>query len=157
MNILLPVLFIIIGFPLIELYFLIEVGSVIGALPTILLTIFTAVTGIFLIRMQGMQTLAKLQLQLRQHESPAISLLEGALLLIAAFMLLLPGFVSDSLGFLLLIPPLRHYIATSSLVSVRFTPHDSASCSSHYIEGEFEEIEENPKPLEKKSFYDLKK
>lgn len=94
--------------PLIELYFLIQVGSVIGALPTIALSILTAVIGGALVRVQGVAVLLRVRDMLDQGEMPALELLDGAVLLVCGFALLLPGFVTDAVGFLLLIPPVRH-------------------------------------------------
>ena len=97
-----------VGAPLIELYFLIQVGSVIGALPTIALSILTAVAGAALVRMQGLAVLLRVRQAMDRGETPALALLDGAVLLVCGFLLLLPGFVTDIAGFLLLIPPLRH-------------------------------------------------
>ena len=107
MNPLFLFLLLFVGVPLVELYFLIEVGSEIGAIPTIGLTIFTALLGGVLVRMQGLSTAMRVGDALNRGEMPAIEMLEGALLLLAGLMLLLPGFITDALGFLLLIPPLR--------------------------------------------------
>ncbi len=78
--------------PLIEIYLLIEIGAHIGAMPTIALIIFTAVLGVFLLRLQGLMTLAKVRHSMDQGELPAAALLEGLMLLIAAALLLTPGF-----------------------------------------------------------------
>jgi UPF0716 protein FxsA len=96
-----------VGAPLVELYLLIEVGSVIGALPTILLSVFTAILGGALVRWQGFSVLFRAQSAMAREEVPAIELMEGALLLLVGLALLLPGFITDAIGFLLLIPPLR--------------------------------------------------
>jgi UPF0716 protein FxsA len=96
-----------IGLPLIEIYFLIQVGSEIGAFSTILLSILTAVIGAWLVRHQGFGILMRVREMLDRGEVPAIELMDGALILAAGLFLLLPGFLTDSLGFLLLIPPLR--------------------------------------------------
>ncbi len=96
--------------PLVELYLLIEIGSVIGALPTIVLSVFTAVLGGALVRLQGFAVLFRAQSQLANAEVPALELLEGTLLLLAGLALLLPGFATDAIGFLLLIPPLRRVL-----------------------------------------------
>lgn len=96
-----------VGAPLVELYLLIEVGSVIGALPTIVLSVFTAILGGALVRLQGFSVLFRAQAQMANQEVPAIELLEGAMLLLVGFALLLPGFITDAIGFVLLIPPLR--------------------------------------------------
>jgi UPF0716 protein FxsA len=94
--------------PLVELYFLIQVGSVIGALPTIALSILTAVIGGALVRVQGLGVLMRVREALDRGDAPALELLDGAVLLACGFLLLLPGFVTDIAGFLLLVPPLRH-------------------------------------------------
>lgn len=94
--------------PLIELYFLIQVGSVIGALPTILLSILTAVIGGYLVRMQGLTVLMRVRAMLDRGETPALELLDGAVLLLCGFALMLPGFITDAVGFALLVPPVRH-------------------------------------------------
>lgn len=100
-------LLIFVGAPLIELYLLIEVGSEIGAIPTIALSLFTAVLGGWLVRMQGFAVLFRAQSQMANKEVPAIELMEGAMLLLVGLALLLPGFITDAIGFLLLIPPVR--------------------------------------------------
>lgn len=101
---------VIVGVPLAELYLLIEVGAQIGALPTILLTLLTAVIGTWLVRLQGLGVLARVGRSLAADELPALELLDGALLLIAGLFLLLPGFLTDALGFLLLAPPVRQWL-----------------------------------------------
>ncbi len=100
-----------VAIPLVELYFLIQVGSVIGALPTIALCVLTAAIGAALIRAQGFSTLGRAQASLDRGEVPAIPMLEGAVLLVSGALLLTPGIVTDILGFACLIPPLRqHFI-----------------------------------------------
>lgn len=96
-----------VGAPLVELYILIKVGEVIGAGVTVLAVIGTAVLGAWLIRAQGLSTQTRLRQRLAMGEMPAMEVLEGAALLVAGVTLLTPGFVTDALGFLLLIPPLR--------------------------------------------------
>jgi len=96
--------------PLIEIYLLIKVGGVIGAWPTVLLVVLTAVVGAFLIRLQGLSTLQRVQLAMMRGEVPALEMLEGAVLVICGALLLTPGFFTDTLGFLLLIPSLRRWL-----------------------------------------------
>jgi UPF0716 protein FxsA len=93
--------------PIAEIYVLIKVGSVIGAFPTIALVVFTAVLGSILIRAQGLATLARVRTSMARGEVPAMELVEGVCLLVAGALLLTPGFVTDSIGFMLLIPTLR--------------------------------------------------
>ena len=110
MNPLFLFLLLFIGAPLLELYVLIEVGSEIGALPTILLSIFTAVLGAALVRIQGFGVLLRVRDSLDKGEAPAIEMLEGAVLMLTGVLLLLPGFITDFFGFLALIPALRRAI-----------------------------------------------
>jgi UPF0716 protein FxsA len=93
--------------PLIEIYFLIQIGDVIGAGFTIFIVVLTALIGAALVRFQGLTTLARAQREMRNARMPAMEVVEGALLLMAGALLLIPGFVSDALGFIILIPPLR--------------------------------------------------
>ncbi len=93
--------------PLVEIYFLIQVGDVIGAGFTIFMVVLTALIGAALVRFQGLTTLARAQSEMLSNRMPALEVIEGALLLLAGALLLIPGFVSDALGFIILIPPLR--------------------------------------------------
>ncbi len=95
--------------PLFEIYLLIKAGSVIGALPTVALVVFTAVLGAFLLRLQGLSTMERMRANMMQGKLPAMEIMEGAALLVAGGLLLTPGFFTDAIGFLLLIPPLRRY------------------------------------------------
>lgn len=97
--------------PIIEIYLLIEVGSIIGSIPTIFAVVFTAVLGVWLLRIQGFSTLHRVQQTAAQGGIPAIEMLEGAMLLVAGALLLTPGFFTDAIGFLCLVPPLRKTIA----------------------------------------------
>jgi len=96
--------------PMIEIYLLIKVGSVIGALPTMGLVVFTAVLGAVLIRIQGFSTVTRIRETMARGGIPAIEMLEGAILIVAGALLLTPGFFTDTIGFLCLIPPLRRLI-----------------------------------------------
>lgn len=93
--------------PIIEIYLLIQVGSVIGAIPTIFLVVFTAVLGALLLRQQGFSTLGRVQAALARGEVPALEMLEGAMLLFGGALLLTPGFFTDAIGFVCLVPQLR--------------------------------------------------
>ena len=101
--------------PLVEIYVLLEVGGAIGVLPTIAMVVLTAVIGAGLIRAQGLATLGRVQQQLERGELPAVGIIEAALLLVAGALLLTPGFVTDSIGFLILVPPLRRWAIESFL------------------------------------------
>ena len=103
-------------FPIIEMMLLIEVGSQIGTLTTIGLVFLTAIIGVNLIRKQGAQTMLRAQDKIRQGALPANEMLEGLMLGLAGVCLLVPGFISDTLGALLLLPVFRKSIAAIFLV-----------------------------------------
>lgn len=96
--------------PLLEIYILIQVGSVIGAPLTIFSVVFTAVLGAYLIRRQGLSTFARFQDKLKSREIPAQEIVDGFCLLISGAFLMTPGFFTDAMGFALLIPPVRRLI-----------------------------------------------
>jgi UPF0716 protein FxsA len=127
--------------PLIELFFLIQVGGIIGALPTIALCIFTAALGTLLLRSQGIQTLRRAQIKIENGDMPATDVIEGLILLVAGVMLLTPGFLTDAVGFFCLVPGPRTRIATSILMWFIQQQKRRRSGSAHtvIIEGEFHE------------------
>ena len=129
--------------PLVEIYFLIQVGQEIGALSTVLLCILTAALGAILLRIQGMLTLLRAREKLRQGEIPADNLLEGLILLIAGVLLLTPGFVTDVIGFLCLVPSLRSLLALKMLQQAF---HADLQRRNIIVEGEFWE-EDNHRRL----------
>ncbi|MDD4914161.1 MAG: FxsA family protein [Methylococcales bacterium] len=97
--------------PFVEIYVLLEVGSLIGAFPTIFLVVLTAVLGAWLLRRQGFTTWQRFQSNLQQGVIPAYEMIEGPILLVGGALLLTPGFFTDILGFACLIPSLRRKIA----------------------------------------------
>ncbi|WP_020590441.1 FxsA family protein [Kiloniella laminariae] len=103
-------LFLFIGIPLLEIAVLIQVGDQIGLWSTIGLIILTAVIGTWMLKRQGLATLARAQTQLNQGAIPAQELFDGLCLLAAGALLLTPGFVTDSIGFSLLLPPVRELL-----------------------------------------------
>ncbi len=130
-----------IGVPLLEIYLLIEVGGIIGALPTVLMVVFTAVLGVTLIRIQGFSTLQKAQTSMNQGLVPATEMLEGVMLLFAAICLLMPGFFTDAIGFLLLVPPLRRFFARRIIESSLLTGRVSGfRTQGDYYEGDYEDL-----------------
>lgn len=123
--------------PLIEIYLLIQIGAQIGALPTLGLIVLTALIGAFLLRIQGLATLAKIRQSMDQGELPAGSLIEGLILLIAGVLLLTPGFFTDTLGFVCLIPQARQWLVRA-LIQHFFVLHVRTRESQPIvIEGEF--------------------
>ena len=96
--------------PVIEIYLFIKIGSQIGALTTILLIFFTAAVGIFYAKHEGLNTLKSGFNQLLKNEIPAYEIISGATIAFAALLLILPGFVTDFIGFLLIFPYSRKFI-----------------------------------------------
>lgn len=117
--------------PLIEIYFLIQVGSVIGAGWTIFAVVATAVIGAWLLRMQGFSTLQRAQMTMAQGQIPAVAMLEGVALIISGALLLTPGFFTDTVGFLLLIPAVRQRLIKRAIQNGQFV-FRGQSMHSHY-------------------------
>ncbi|MDT8385498.1 MAG: FxsA family protein [Gammaproteobacteria bacterium] len=93
--------------PLLEIYLLIKVGGLIGAFPTVFMVVFTAILGAWLLRIQGFATLNRVRSTIAQGGIPAIEMLEGAVLLVSGALLLTPGFFTDAIGFVCLVPTFR--------------------------------------------------
>ena len=123
-----------IGIPAIEIYLLIKVGGVIGAFNTIFLMFFTAITGIYFAKIAGLNTLKSGFTQIVKNEIPIYEIISGAALGVAAFLLIVPGFVTDFIGFLLILPLSRKIII--KFFSSRISKKDF---KKDFIEGEFEE------------------
>ncbi len=128
-----------ISIPLLELWLLIEVGSGIGGLSTIALCLFTAALGGFLIRWQGMSTLIDAQKRMAHGEAPVEHGLHGLMIAFSGLLLFTPGFITDSLGFLLLFPPFRKLLIGRlpfQKVNQGNTNHASSSAHSDIIDAE---------------------
>ncbi len=129
------VLLFIIGIPLVEIYLFIKIGSQIGAFNTVLLILITAVLGIAYVRYEGFNTLKSGIGQLIKNELPVYEIVSGATLAFAAFLLILPGFATDLIGLLLIIP------FTRKLILKKFINKSSKiKKEQNYIEGEYEDI-----------------
>ena len=107
MNTLLLIILIV---PLIEIYLFIQIGGQIGAFNTILIILLTAVVGIYFVRLQGLNTLRSGVTQLYRNQIPIYEMMSGAALAVAALLLIIPGFATDILGFLLILPLTRNLI-----------------------------------------------
>lgn len=131
--------------PLAEIYVLLKVGSLIGALPTVGAVVLTALIGAALVRAQGFSTLAKIRDSLDRGEVPAVALVEGAFLLLAGALLLTPGFITDAIGFACLCPPLRRYLITEYLLErlIQAGGRSGPPGNADVIEGEFRREDEN--------------
>ena len=131
------VILLIIGIPAIEIYLMIKVGGIIGALNTILLIFFTAITGVYFAKLAGLSTLRSGFNQLIKNEIPIYEIISGAALAFAAFLLILPGFLTDVVGFLLIIPTTRKFFIR--LIAAKFNTKKN---KDNIIEGTIDEKDE---------------
>ena len=135
------VILFIIGIPAIEIYLMIKVGGVIGALNTILLIFFTAITGVYFAKLAGLSTLRSGLNQMIKNEMPIYEIISGAALAFAALLLIIPGFLTDIVGFLLIIPITRKFFIKSLSIKL-----NKKKRNEDIIEGSIEEnTEENNK------------
>ena len=135
-----PIFFTIILVPAIEIYLLIKIGSQIGAITTILLIFTTAVVGVYYAKYEGLNTLKSGFLQLSKNESPTYEVISGAAIAFAALLLIIPGFMTDIIGFLLIFPISRKFIF--SKISKKYRNKENLK-KKDYIEGDFEDIEDD--------------
>ena len=131
------VLLAIILVPVIEIYLFIKIGSQIGALTTITLIFVTAILGIVYARYEGLNTLKSAFVQLIKNEIPAYEIVSGAAITFAALLLIIPGFATDIIGFLLIFPLSRKFIL--KILSSKFQMKKKTN--EKFIDGEYEEIE----------------
>ena len=124
--------------PLVEIYLMIKIGSVIGAFNTISITILTAIVGVYFAKLQGLSTLRSLAKNIRVNKSSIGEIINGFCLVVAAILLILPGFLTDFLGFLLLVPFSRNIILENFFTQPKNNKID-------IIEINPEEIEEHDK------------
>tara|TARA_B100001564_G_C20321791_1_gene526062 strand:+ start:31 stop:453 length:423 start_codon:yes stop_codon:yes gene_type:complete len=132
------ILLLIILVPIIEIYLLIKIGSQIGALTTIFLILTTAVIGVYYAKYEGLNTLKSGFLQLSKNESPAYEVISGAAIAFGALLLIIPGFATDMVGFLLIFPLSRKIIF--SKVNKK---NNEKELKKDYIEGDFEDIDDD--------------
>lgn len=130
--------------PVAEIMLLIDIGSAIGPLRTILVVIFTAILGAYLVRQQGFATLFKVQEEMNAGRVPAMQMGEGILLLFAGAVLLTPGFITDAVGFALLVPAVRHtliaWVVKKGFIKAQSTAaHSNSTSRDNVIEGEYSE------------------
>ena len=134
------IFFIIILVPAIEIYLLIKIGSQIGAITTILLIFSTAVVGVYYAKYEGLNTLKSGFLQLSRNESPTYEVISGAAIAFAALLLIIPGFMTDIIGFLLIFPMSRKLIF--SKISEKYEYKENLK-KKDYIDGDFEDIDDD--------------
>ena len=125
--------------PIIEIYLFIKIGSQIGAFKTIFLIFFTAVVGVYYAKHEGINTIKSGLTNMIRNQIPAYDLISGAAIAIAAILLIIPGFATDILGFLLIFPFTRKLLFTR--ISKNYESKKSEK--KNFIEGEFEDIEDD--------------
>ena len=125
--------------PIVEIYLFIKIGSNIGAFNTISLIFITAIIGVIYARYEGLNTLKSGFTQLVKNEVPAYEIISGAAIAFASFLLILPGFATDLIGFLLIFPLTRKLIFGN--LSKKFQKKDNQK--NNFIDGKFEDIEED--------------
>ena len=133
------VLFLIISIPIIEIYLFIKVGSYIGAFNTISLILITAIIWIIYARYEGFNTLKSGMSQIIKNQLPIYEIISGAALAFAALLLILPGFATDIIGFLLIFPPTRKLLFKK--VTNKYSKQNNKK--QDFINGEFEDIDED--------------
>ena len=134
-----PIILSIILVPVLEIYLLIKIGSQIGAITTILLIFTTAIIGIYYAKYEGLNTLRSGFSQLSKNETPAYEVISGAAIAFAAVLLIIPGFLTDLLGFLLIFPITRKIIFGN--LTKKFKNKENKK--NNFIDGEFEDIEDD--------------
>ena len=125
--------------PILEIYLFIKIGAQIGAFNTILLIFITAVTGIIYARYEGLNTLKSGFSQMIKNEIPAYEMISGAAIAFGALLLIIPGFATDTLGFLIIFPLTRKLIF--GRLSTKFK--NKTREKNNFIDGEFEDIEDD--------------
>ena len=134
-----PILLTIILVPVIEIYLLIKIGSQIGAITTIFMIFMTAIIGVYYAKYEGLNTLKSGFSQLNKNETPAYEVISGAAIAFAALLLIVPGFVTDALGFLLIFPLTRKLIFNR--LAKKIKPKENKK--NNFIDGDFEDIEDD--------------
>ena len=131
------ILLLVILIPIIEIFLFIKIGSQIGAITTILLIFTTAIIGVYYAKYEGLNTLKSGFAQLSKNEPPAYEMISGAAIAFAALLLIVPGFATDIIGFLIIFPITRKFFLKK--LSRKFT--NKKSEKNNFIDGEFEDIE----------------
>ncbi|MDB3974770.1 FxsA family protein [Candidatus Pelagibacter sp.] len=132
------ILLFIILIPAIEIYLFIKIGSQIGAIVTILLIFFTAIVGVYYAKYEGLNTLKSGFLQIRKNITPTYEMISGAAIAFAALLLIIPGFATDLLGFLIIFPITRNLFLKKFFSRLE----KNKVKKNNFIEGDFEDIED---------------
>ncbi len=133
-----PIFLTIILVPVVEIYLLIKIGSQIGAITTILLIFITAIVGVYYAKYEGLNTLKSGFNQLKRNETPTYEMLSGAAIAFAALLLIIPGFSTDLLGFMLIFPLTRKFIFNG--LFKKFNTVNTKK--NNFIDGEYEDLDE---------------
>ena len=128
--------------PAVEIYLFIKIGAFIGAFNTILLVFFTAFIGIYYARAEGLNTLNEGIKKIIKEQLPIYELLSGALIAIGAIFLIIPGFATDLIGFLIIFPPTRKLLFKKYSLNYKNNNRDFKSKKDDYIEGEFKDLDD---------------
>jgi UPF0716 protein FxsA len=135
-----PIFLSIILVPVVEIFLLIKIGSQIGAVTTILLIFTTAIVGIYYAKYEGLNTLKSGFEQISKNKTPTYEMLSGAAIAFAALLLIIPGFATDIIGFLMIFPLSRNFLFKKFFV--KFKNKETKTDKNNFIDGDFEDIEE---------------
>jgi UPF0716 protein FxsA len=126
--------------PAVEIFLLIKIGSQIGAVTTILLIFTTAIVGVYYAKYEGLNTLKSGFKQISKNKAPTYEMLSGAAIAFAALLLIIPGFATDIIGFLLIFPISRKFLLEK--IFIKFKSKKAETEKNNFIEGDFEDIDE---------------
>ena len=135
-----PIFLSIILVPVVEIFLLIKIGSQIGAVTTILLIFTTAIVGIYYAKYEGLNTLKSGFEQISKNRKPTYEMLSGAAIALAALLLIIPGFATDIIGFLMIFPMSRNFLFKKFFI--KFKNKETKTDRNNFIDGDFEDIEE---------------
>ena len=135
-----PILLSIILIPAVEIFLFIKIGSQIGAVTTILLIFTTAIVGVYYAKYEGLNTLKSGFKQISKNKAPTYEMLSGAAIAFAALLLIIPGFATDIIGFLLIFPISRKFLLEK--IFIKFKSKKAETEKNNFIEGDFEDIDE---------------
>jgi UPF0716 protein FxsA len=135
------VLLLIVLIPIVEIYLFIKIGTQIGAITTILLIFATAIVGVYYAKYEGLNILKAGFVQLARNQAPTYEMISGATVAFAALLLIIPGFATDIVGFLILLPISRNFFLKKFLN--RFEKTENEIKKNNFIDGEFEDIEDD--------------
>ena len=130
-----------IGLPALEIFLLIKIGGLVGALNTVALIFITAIIGVYYAKYEGLNTLKAGFAQLARNQTPTYEIISGATIAFAALLLIIPGFVTDTIGFLIIFPISRNFFLKKFFNKFKKTENETKK--NNFIDGEFEDIEDD--------------